>query len=137
MALPVYNVAAPEIPLLLNEKSSLFKLFLSDTGMLTSLYGRAVKMQLLSNSRDINNGAVYENAVARIHYVNIAVKLYGKLSASYPYQLVFPVPVRCHFVPCVGIVYFVQFYREARRTSLFKFVKAHFSPLLCVNTLKI
>lgn len=64
VALPVYNVVAPSLPLLLNEKSSLFKLFLSDTGMLTTLYGRTTKIKLLSNDTDINNGAIYENVVA-------------------------------------------------------------------------
>ena len=35
VALPVYNTSEPAVPLLLNEKSSLFKLFLADVGMLT------------------------------------------------------------------------------------------------------
>lgn len=65
VALPSYNVTEPAVPLLLNEKSSLFKLFLSDVGMLTTLYGRATKMQLLSNDQNINYGAIYENAVAQ------------------------------------------------------------------------
>lgn len=65
VALPSYNVSEPTVPLLLNEKSSLFKLFLSDVGMLTSLYGRATKMQLLSNDQNINYGAIYENVVAQ------------------------------------------------------------------------
>jgi len=65
VALPVYNVSAPALPLLLNEKSSLFKLFLSDVGMLTTLYGRATKMQLLSDNQDINYGSLYENVVAQ------------------------------------------------------------------------
>lgn len=65
VALPSYNVSEPIVPLLLNEKSSLFKLFLSDVGMLTSLYGRATKMQLLSNDQNINYGAIYENVVAQ------------------------------------------------------------------------
>ena len=65
VALPVYNVAEPTIPLLLNQKNSLFKLFLSDIGMLTTLYGKATKIQLLSQNQDINNGALYENAVAQ------------------------------------------------------------------------
>ena len=50
---------------MLNEKSSLFKLFLSDVGMLTTMYGRATKAMLLSNGGDINNGSLYENAVAQ------------------------------------------------------------------------
>ena len=65
VALPVFNISEPTVPLLLNEKSSLFKLFLSDVGMLTTLYGRATKLQLLSENQDINNGALYENAVAQ------------------------------------------------------------------------
>lgn len=65
VALPVYNVAEPTIPLLLNQKNSLFKLFLSDIGMLTTLYGKATKIQLLSQNQDINNGALYENAVVQ------------------------------------------------------------------------
>ena len=65
VALPSYNVSEPTVPLLLNEKSSLFKLFLSDVGMLTSLYGRATKIQLLSNNQNINYGAIYENVVAQ------------------------------------------------------------------------
>lgn len=65
VALPTYNTSAPTVPLLLNEKSSLFKLFLSDVGMLTSLYGRVTKMKLLSNDQNINYGAIYENVVAQ------------------------------------------------------------------------
>ena len=65
VALPSYNVTEPTVPLMLNEKSSLFKLFLSDVGMLTTLYGRATKMQLLSNDQNINYGAIYENVVAQ------------------------------------------------------------------------
>ena len=65
VALPAYNTSTPTVPLLLNEKSSLFKLFLSDVGMLTSLYGRATKMKLLSNDQNINYGAIYENVVAQ------------------------------------------------------------------------
>ncbi len=65
VALPAYNVTEPTVPLLLNEKSSLFKLFLSDVGMLTTLYGRATKRQILSNDQNINYGAIYENAVAQ------------------------------------------------------------------------
>lgn len=65
VALPTYNTSAPTVPLLLNEKSSLFKLFLSDVGMLTSLYGRTTKMKLLSNDQNINYGAIYENVVAQ------------------------------------------------------------------------
>ncbi len=65
VAIPVFNATEPTLPLVLNQKSSLFKLFLSDVGMLTTLYGKATKLQLLSGNQDINNGALYENAVAQ------------------------------------------------------------------------
>ena len=65
VALPVYNVAEPAIPLKINENSSLFKLFLSDIGMLTTLYGKGTKMNLLSDNTDINFGAIYENVAAQ------------------------------------------------------------------------
>lgn len=101
VALPAYNVAAPVIPLLLNEKSSLFKLFLSDVGMLTTLYGRATKMQLLSDNQNINNGALYENAVAqelkahgfKLYYYNS--KKFGELDFVIEHQgKVLPIEVK-------------------------------------------
>lgn len=101
VALPVYNVAAPAIPLLMNEKSSLFKLFLSDIGMLTTLYGRATKMQLLSDNQDINNGALYENVVAqelkahgfKLYYYNS--KRFGELDFVIEYNgRVLPIEVK-------------------------------------------
>ncbi len=64
VAIPVYNTKEPMIPLILNEKSSLFKLFLSDVGLLTTMFGRTAKQKILL-SEDINNGAVYENVVAQ------------------------------------------------------------------------
>ncbi len=101
VALPVYNVAAPAVPLLLNEKSSLFKLFLSDVGMLTTLYGRATKMQLLTGNQDINNGALYENVVAqelrahnfKLYYYNS--KKFGELDFVIEYKgKVLPIEVK-------------------------------------------
>lgn len=65
VALPVYNIVEPMIPLKINKSSSLFKFFLSDVGMLTTLYGKTCKLQLLSEQSDINFGAVYENAAAQ------------------------------------------------------------------------
>lgn len=101
VALPVYNVADPAVPLLLNEKSSLFKLFLSDVGMLTTLYGRATKMQLLTDNQDINNGALYENVVAqelrahnfKLYYYNS--KKFGELDFVIEYKgKVLPIEVK-------------------------------------------
>lgn len=101
VALPVYNTSEPAVPLLLNEKSSLFKLFLADVGMLTTLYGRATKMQLLSENKDINFGALYENVVAqelkthgfKLYYYNS--KHFGELDFVIEYNgRILPIEVK-------------------------------------------
>lgn len=65
VALPVYNVTEPTVPLKLNVKNSLFKLFLSDVGLLTTVYGKATKLKIVSKDKDINFGAVFENFAAQ------------------------------------------------------------------------
>lgn len=65
VAIPVYNTTEPIKPLILNEKSSLFKLFLSDIGMLTTMLGKASKIDILNENSSMNNGAIYENFVAQ------------------------------------------------------------------------
>lgn len=65
VALGVFNTTEPTVPLMLNEKSTLFKIFLSDVGLLTTIYGKACKLQIVSKQADINKGAVYENVVAQ------------------------------------------------------------------------
>lgn len=65
VALGVFNTTEPTVPLMLNEKSSLFKIFLSDVGLLTTIYGKACKLKIVSKEKDVNKGAVYENVVAQ------------------------------------------------------------------------
>lgn len=65
VVLPVYNVTEPKSPLRISEKRNLFKLFLSDVGLLTSLYPNEVKMQILQRNEQINNGGLFENAVVQ------------------------------------------------------------------------
>ena len=65
VAIPTFNTNEPLLPLLINEKSSLFKLFLSDVGMLSTAYGKAFKNSLLTNDDFLNFGAIYENLVAQ------------------------------------------------------------------------
>ena len=60
----VYNATEPRLPLKLNQKQSLFKLYLSDIGLLTSIYGMAIKGKILNNDSDFNSGGLYENVVA-------------------------------------------------------------------------
>ena len=65
VSLPCYNVTEFMIPLEASKKSNLFKLFLSDVGMLTSLYGTATILELLNNGKNINCGAMFENVIAQ------------------------------------------------------------------------
>ncbi|MDD6241366.1 MAG: AAA family ATPase [Eubacteriales bacterium] len=65
VALPVYNVTEFAIPLEASKKSNLFKLFLSDVGMLTTAYGTSTILKLLDKGKDINCGAMFENFVAQ------------------------------------------------------------------------
>ena len=65
VALPVYNITEPKLPLKASEKSNLFKLFLSDTGMLTSMFGKSVALKTLNGEKNINYGATFENIVAQ------------------------------------------------------------------------
>lgn len=65
VALGVFNTTEPTIPLMLNEKSALFKLFISDVGLLTTIYGKSCKLKIINKESDINKGAVFENVVAQ------------------------------------------------------------------------
>lgn len=65
VALPVYNVDAPVIPLLASKNTNVFRLFSSDAGLLTSAYPAETKIELINKNGEVNNGAHFENAVAQ------------------------------------------------------------------------
>lgn len=65
VVIPTYNIESPKMPLLLNKQHNLFKLFMNDVGLLTSMYGSSVRQQLLTNYIHINWGAIHENMVAQ------------------------------------------------------------------------
>ena len=65
VALPVYNVEEPKVPLLLARSRNLFKLFQSDVGLLAAQYASGIQLKVLAGDKEINFGAVYENAVAQ------------------------------------------------------------------------
>ena len=65
VALPVYNVEAPVIPLKARKSSNVFRLFSNDTGLLTSAYPAETKLELINKNSEVNNGAHFENAVAQ------------------------------------------------------------------------
>ena len=65
VALPVYNVETPVIPLKASKSSNVFRLFSNDTGLLTSAYPAETKLELINKNSEVNNGAHFENAVAQ------------------------------------------------------------------------
>jgi predicted AAA+ superfamily ATPase len=65
VALPVYNVEEPKIPLLLARSRNLFKLFQSDVGLLAAQYAEGIQLRIIKGDKDINFGSIYENAVAQ------------------------------------------------------------------------
>jgi predicted AAA+ superfamily ATPase len=65
VALPVYNVEEPKVPLLLARSRNLFKLFSNDVGLLAAQYADGIQMRILRGDQSINYGSVYENAVAQ------------------------------------------------------------------------
>ena len=65
VALPVYNVEEPKVPLLLAKSRNLFKLFQSDVGLLAAQYSDGIQLKIIMGQSDINFGAIYENAVAQ------------------------------------------------------------------------
>lgn len=64
-ALPVYNVETPKIPLELSKSRSLFKLFMSDVGLLASKYSQGIQLKIISGDDKLNCGAIFENYIAQ------------------------------------------------------------------------
>lgn len=65
VALPVYNVEEPRIPLLLARSRNLFKLFQNDVGLLAAQYAEGIQLRIIQGEADINFRSIYENAVAQ------------------------------------------------------------------------
>ena len=65
VALPSYTAKEPTYPLKLSKASNLFKLFLSDVGLLASMYMNNIQLQILNKEKNINFGSVYENVAAQ------------------------------------------------------------------------
>ena len=101
VALPVYCVHEPEVPLLLSKATNLFKLFLSDVGLLAAMYADGLQIKILNKEKDINFGSIYENAIAQelkaqgfeLYYFNS--KKQGELDFVIEYKgNVFPIEVK-------------------------------------------
>lgn len=66
VALPTYCTDDPKSPLMLSKSRNLFKLFHCDVGLLASMYmDNNLQIKILNKNKDINFGAIYENAVAQ------------------------------------------------------------------------
>lgn len=65
VALPCYNVEEPTPSLQLNEKHSLFKLFMDDVGLLCAACMENIQFPILNGDLSINLGSVLENAIAQ------------------------------------------------------------------------
>jgi predicted AAA+ superfamily ATPase len=65
VALPIYNIEEPKVPLLLSRSRNLFKLFQNDIGLLVSQYSEGIQLRIIQGNKNINFGSIYENAVAQ------------------------------------------------------------------------
>lgn len=65
VALPSYNVTEPQPPLQLNEKRSIFKLFLNDTGLLCAACMQNIQFDILQGDMEVNMGSILENVFAQ------------------------------------------------------------------------
>ena len=65
VAIPVYNVSEPKVPLKLSENRNLFKLFSNDVGLLCAQYGGGLQLKIITGNNNINFGAVFENFIAQ------------------------------------------------------------------------
>jgi len=65
VALPTFCASEPMVPLLLSKATNLFKLFLSDVGLLASMYANGIQMKILMKEVNMDFGAIYENVVAQ------------------------------------------------------------------------
>ena len=75
VAIGVYNIEEPKLPLELAKLRNLFKLFSNDVGLLACQYAAGIQLRILNNDIDINYGSIYENAVAEELYSH-GLKLY-------------------------------------------------------------
>ena len=66
VALPVHVAEEPMVPLELSGKTNLFKLFMNDVGLLSSMYETdGVQLKILNNELNINFGSIFENVATQ------------------------------------------------------------------------
>ena len=65
VALACYNVNVPQPALKLNEKHSLFKLYMNDTGLLCAACMENIQFDILNGNVGLNLGSILENVIAQ------------------------------------------------------------------------
>ncbi|MDD5293595.1 MAG: AAA family ATPase [Candidatus Izemoplasmatales bacterium] len=79
IAIPSYNLASIELPLSLNEKRNLFKIYMFDTGLLTSMSYEGIQFEILNGDLKINVGSIIENALAvAFNHKGIQLRYYDR-----------------------------------------------------------
>ena len=97
VTIPAYKATEPRVSLKQNEKSSFFKLYSSDVGLLTCQYGSAMKAGILAEDDKVNLGGIYENAVAQqLRAHDFALYYYNSHSIG---ELDFVIEEDLHVVP--------------------------------------
>ncbi len=83
VAIPTHIVSLPQSPLEISKETNVFKLYLSDVGLLTSCYPYSLRVQIaeMDPGRELNNGALFENFVAQEIYAGCGRSFYYKKKA--------------------------------------------------------
>lgn len=66
VALPCYNITEPKAPLRFSEQSNLFRLYMSDTGLLCAASMENVQFDILGGDLTVNMGSILENTFAQL-----------------------------------------------------------------------
>ncbi len=74
--LPSYSVTELKAPLLLNAKKSLFRLFMSDSGLLCAALGGGIQKKIIQRDSQANIGTILENLFADLLVANGFVLYY-------------------------------------------------------------
>ena len=80
VAIPTLIVSTPQSPLEISKETNVFKLFLSDVGLLTSCYPFSLRAQIaeMDPAHELNNGSLFENFVAQEIYAGCGRSFYYK-----------------------------------------------------------
>ena len=82
LILPVHRLKTIELPLEAHKELAVFKVYLSDTGLLVSQFDESVIKELIKGELGVFKGAIYENIVAQILKQNNKVSYYFEPSTT-------------------------------------------------------